>query len=75
MKKSLLIALTLILAAIGALAQTTVIYGTVLSKTDNEPLIGASVLSSATKAVTAPDIEGNFSISVPQGSDLTISYE
>lgn len=74
MKKSLLIALTLILAAIGALAQTTVIHGTVLSKTDNEPLIGASVLSSATKAGTATDLDGKFSISVPQGSDLTISY-
>lgn len=76
MKKSLLIALTLILTAICAQAQAPVtVHGTVVSASDSEPLIGASVISDVKgTAGVATDIDGNFIITVPEGSNLTISY-
>lgn len=74
MKKTILTALLLLIAAITVNAQNITVHGTVLSRTDNEPLIGASVFSEATKTGTATDIDGNFTISVPEGSKLTVSY-
>ncbi|WP_290158558.1 carboxypeptidase-like regulatory domain-containing protein [uncultured Duncaniella sp.] len=74
MKKSILFAFFLLLAAIGAQAQNITVHGTVLSMTDDEPLIGASVFSETLKSGAATDIDGQFTISVPKGSKLTISY-
>lgn len=74
MKKTILYALFLLLAVIGAQAQEITVSGTVLSGSDNEPLIGATVRSLATNAGTSTDIDGNFTTSVPQGSDLQVSY-
>ena len=75
MKKTILGALLLFLMALGAQAQNIMVHGTVLSATDSEPLIGASVVSAAlTGVATTTDIDGNFTLSVPDGSDLTISY-
>lgn len=74
MKKRLLIALALLITAICAQAQEITVHGTVISTTDSEPLIGVSILSQATKAGTTTDIDGNFSINVPEGSQLTFSY-
>lgn len=74
MKKTILYALFLLLAVIGAQAQEITVSGTVLSGSDNEPLIGATVRSIATNAGTSTDIDGNFTMKVPQGSDLQVSY-
>ncbi|MDE6806406.1 MAG: TonB-dependent receptor plug domain-containing protein, partial [Muribaculaceae bacterium] len=61
--------------SISAYAQDLTVKGTVLSKTDDEPLIGATVLSSHKgTAGTATDIDGNFTLTVPAGSTLTFSY-
>ena len=68
MKKSLLSALLLLVAAFTAQAQNITVQGTVLSKTDSEPLIGATVMSEATKKGVATDLDGNFTLTVPQGS-------
>ena len=64
----------LLVMALVAHAQNVSVQGTVLSKTDDEPLIGATVVCVETKAGTATDIDGNFSISVPQGSTLKFTY-
>lgn len=76
MKKSLLFALALILAAICAQAQTSVtVHGTVISASDSEPLIGASVIPDQKGvAGVATDIDGNFEITVGEGTRLTVSY-
>ena len=74
MKKFLLSSILTLATAIGALADDITVHGTVLSKTDGEPLIGATVLSEATKAGTATDLDGMFQIKVPEGSNLIISY-
>lgn len=74
MKRTFLSALFLLVLAVMAQSQNITVHGTVLSKTDNEPLIGASVLCETTKAGAATDIDGNFKISVPEGAVLKFSY-
>lgn len=64
----------LLMIAVIAQAQNISVRGTVLSNTDDEPLIGASVVCEATKAGAATDIDGNFQIVVPEGAELTVSY-
>ena len=51
------------------------VSGTVVSKSDNLPIIGASVVETGkTTNGVATDIDGNFHLSVPDGASVTISY-
>ena len=75
MKKEFLSLLMLWIVAFAAHAQNITVKGNVVSATDAEPLIGASVVSSVQESLgTITDFDGNFTISVPEGSSLTISY-
>ncbi|MDE5652539.1 MAG: SusC/RagA family TonB-linked outer membrane protein, partial [Muribaculaceae bacterium] len=75
MKRTILGALLLLFMAIAAHAQNITVHGTVISATDSEPLIGASVIPLGQAAAgTATDIDGNFDLSVPEGTRLKISY-
>ncbi len=75
MKKAILSALMLLVFSIAAHAQNITVHGTVVSATDDEPLIGASVVSNAKeKFGVVSDLDGNFDITVPAGSTLTVSY-
>ncbi|MCQ2147265.1 MAG: TonB-dependent receptor [Bacteroidales bacterium] len=54
-------------------AQNTVrVSGTVTDSSDGSPLIGAGVLATATNG-TITDVDGNYTISVAPGSELTVS--
>ena len=53
-------------------AQT--VKGTVISGSDNEPLIGASVMVEGTKNGVVTDLDGNFTISAKNGQTLEVSY-
>ena len=48
--------------------------GKVVSVTDDEPLIGASVAVKGTKRGVATDFEGKYSIEAPLGSTLVVTY-
>lgn len=74
MKRTILSATLLFIMAIMAQAQNITVHGKVLSKSGGEPLIGASVLCEATQTGAATDIDGNFTISVPEGATLKFSY-
>lgn len=74
MKKGILSALMLLIMAITAHAQEITVQGTVISRADDEPLIGATVQCEVTKQGVATDIDGGFSLTVPDGSVLKISY-
>lgn len=74
MKRTIISAILPLLMAIVVQAGNITVRGTVMSKTDDEPLIGASVLCEATKAAAATDIDGNFEIEVPEASLLKVSY-
>ena len=71
MKKVFLFALLTLLAVVGAQAQNITVHGTVLSKADDEPLIGASVVSEANHNAAVTDIDGRFTISAPQAPPST----
>lgn len=74
MTKSLFTFLACLLLSTAAFAQNLTVKGVVVSATDNEPLIGATVLCDQTKKGTATDIDGNFELEVPDGASLTVSY-
>ncbi|MDO4195149.1 MAG: SusC/RagA family TonB-linked outer membrane protein [Prevotellaceae bacterium] len=75
MKRSKLLAMLLMLMVSMAIhAQNVVVNGNVKDAT-GEPIIGASVVLVGNTGVgTVTDIDGNFQFSVPQGSQLQISY-
>ncbi len=74
MEKRLMTFIACLFLSIGmALAQTQV-SGTVTSSEDGSPVIGASIKVVGTNTGTATDVDGNFSLNVPAGSKLEVSY-
>ena len=74
MKKLILTAVLSMLVAMAARAADIKVEGTVLSAVDEEPLIGATVMAEGSSVGPATDIDGNFSLTVPEGSTLVVSY-
>ncbi len=70
MKKQLLLILFSLLAVAG---YARVITGTVISESDKEPIIGASVIIKGTQRGVATDLDGNFSLEVKDGDILCIT--
>ena len=73
MKRKLTLMLLCMVATISAWAQSA-ITGTVVSSTDSEPVIGASVKVKGATQGTVTDVNGKFTINVQQGKTLVISY-
>lgn len=74
MKRFTLLLASVLLICSAALAQVT-ITGTVVSASDNEPIIGATVNVVGTQVGAATDLDGHFTVSVPSSnSQLKISY-
>ena len=75
MKKRLTMFLAVMFLCMGtALAQTKV-TGTVFSQEDGQPIIGAAVKVDGTQTGMLTDVNGKFSLTLPQGKNqLTISY-
>lgn len=65
-KKRMLMAACLLTAASWASAQSRV-TGTVVSSEDGQPVVGASVIVPGTKIGVVTDVDGKFSLTVPQG--------
>ncbi len=76
MKRFLLITVMVLCTAALAIGQTMTVRGNVISKTDGEPIIGASVyVTGNTTTGTMTDFDGNFMLEVPQNTEsITISY-
>ena len=51
-----------------------IVTGVVVSSTDNQPLVGVSVLVRGTTNGTITDLDGKYSINVKSGSTITFSY-
>lgn len=71
--RKILFALLAMFLSLGAYAQQLTVSGQVLD-TQNEPIIGASVLEKGTTNGLITDLEGNFTLSVAQGATLVVSY-
>lgn len=76
MKKKMTITMLFFLASISiVLAQTVRVTGTVTSGDDGLPIIGATILVKGTNIGTITDLDGQFSLDVPQANKvLQVSY-
>lgn len=73
--KKLLLSVCFLFGCLASLwSQNITIKGNVISKTDGLPVIGASVVQTGTTNGTITDLDGNFVVEVPSGSELTVSY-
>lgn len=63
-----------VLIAVSGYAQSTV-SGIITDADTNEPLIGANILAKGTTTGTITDIDGSYTINVPEGTEtLVVSY-
>ncbi|MFD2037331.1 SusC/RagA family TonB-linked outer membrane protein [Belliella marina] len=72
MRKVLLLGLALLIASATAFAQSRVVTGTVTSEEDGLPIPGASIMVKGTTVGTATDLDGRFSLNIPQGSNTLV---
>ena len=71
--KFLFVLLSFMMVSATALAQKVTYTGVVVDD-QNEPVIGASVVQKGTSNGAATDFDGNFSVTVDEGSTLVVSY-
>lgn len=65
----------IIAATVTGMAQSRTISGVVIDATNDEPLVGASVLPVGSSNGVATDMDGKFSLSVPASvKEVTVSY-
>lgn len=75
MKKILLLGLSLFLVSAVAFAQGRKVTGIVSSGEDGEPIPGATVLVKGTSVGAATDIDGKYSLTIPEnGTVLVFSF-
>lgn len=74
MRKRILLLLATFFMIIGEAFAQNKVSGTVTSQQDGEPVVGASVMIEGTKTGTVTDVDGRFTLSVPSGSNLVVSY-
>jgi TonB-linked SusC/RagA family outer membrane protein len=72
-KRCLLIIPTLLFGAL-IYAQDLTVTGNVTSTEDGQPIPGVSVVQKGTTNGTITDIEGNYNLTVPQGSVIVFSF-
>ncbi len=75
MRKTILLFLSLVCLTVQqALAQNFVVKGQVISKEDNEPLIGVSILQEGTTNGVMTDIDGNYRLEIKGASKATLVF-
>ncbi len=72
-RRGLMTLLMALLLAFPAFSQKMAVQGTVIDE-NGEPVIGASVVDTKTKAGTATDFDGNFVLNVSSDAVLTVTY-
>jgi len=72
-ERLLLFSVSMFMMVASALAQNK-ITGKVVYQSDNEPVVGAHVMIQGAKEGTITDIDGNFSIVVPDNKKLSFTY-
>jgi len=75
MKKRLTMFLATLMLCMGTAMAQTKVSGTVLSQEDGQPIIGAAVKVEGTSTGMLTDVNGRFSLTLPEGKNqLTVSY-
>ena len=74
MERKLTMLLLCLFFSVGAVFAQNKVTGTVVSQDDGYPVVGATVMVQGSKTGTTTDIDGKFTLSVPAGKKLVISY-
>lgn len=74
MVKKLTMVLAGLFLCIGAALAQTKVSGTVISSEDGQPVIGASIVIVGTKQGTVTNVDGKFTLSVPDRGKIRISF-
>ena len=75
MKKLFLLLVAVITFCLSASAQSHTVSGVVYSAQDNEPLIGATILGVGSEVGTVTDVDGRFTLSLPDKvKKIKVSY-
>ncbi|MBP1541779.1 MAG: SusC/RagA family TonB-linked outer membrane protein [Prevotella sp.] len=74
MKKRLTMFLACLFLTLGSVFAQNRISGIVISAEDDQPVIGASVIVQGQRSGTITDADGRFTISVPAGKKISISF-
>jgi TonB-linked SusC/RagA family outer membrane protein len=72
MKTGFLLVFILAMSILSGMAQTRVITGTVISSEDGLPIPGVSILAKGTTVGTVSNKNGEFSIALPQSSQILV---
>ena len=75
MKKRLTMFLAVLFLCMGTAMAQTKVTGTVFSQEDGQPIIGAAVKVDGTSTGMLTDVNGRFSLTLPEGKNqITVSY-
>ena len=73
MKRTFFLTCLFLMTCLMMQAQNLQVSGTVVSKSDGLPVIGATVLELGTTNGTITDFDGKFSLSVKKGAEAIVS--
>ena len=75
MKKRLTMFIACLFLCVGSALAQTKVSGTVLSQEDGQPIIGAAVKIDGTSTGMLTDVNGRFSLTLPEGKNqITVTY-
>ena len=74
MEKRLTMFLACLFLSMGMAIAQTKVTGTVISAEDDQPIIGATILVQGQRSGAVTDANGHFTISVPSGKKIVVSY-
>ena len=74
MKQRLVLFFAMLFLVMGGAFSQTKITGTVVSADDDMPVIGATVLVQGAKKGSITNLDGEFTIDVPKGKKIVVSY-
>ena len=74
MEKRLSFLIVALFLFVGMVSAQTKITGTVIAQEDGQPVIGATIMVQGSKTGTATDLDGHFTLTVPSGKKIQVSY-
>ncbi len=74
MEKRLSLLIVSLFLLLGVASAQTKITGTVIAQEDGQPVIGATVIVDGAKLGVITDVDGKFTITVPSGKKIQVSY-
>lgn len=72
--KKITLFLIAVMTCLGVYAQNVKVSGTVVSASDGDPLVGATVMVKGSTVGTATDVDGKFTVEASVGKTLVFSY-